>query len=66
MKKTAFKIWCEQVDSIFQSRYCVTIEDIGFSETYLIKNWSDDDTARGFVDWIAEKYDLIALQEFSR
>jgi hypothetical protein len=50
--------WCNSVDNRLREIYCITIEDAGLDEDYLMKHWQSDETPLEFVEWYGEKYDL--------
>jgi hypothetical protein len=49
------------VDTRLTTGYCITIEDAGFNEEYLIEHWQSNITAFEFVEWVGNKYDLTPL-----
>jgi hypothetical protein len=56
--------WRSAVDARLQRIYCITIEDAGFDEEYLIKHWQSSEAAFQFVEWFGNKYDLDPLTTF--
>jgi hypothetical protein len=50
--------WRTAVNDHLSAIYCITIEDAGFDEEYLIKHWESDEAALEFVEWFGNKYDL--------
>lgn len=50
--------WRNAVDGHLSSIYCITIDDAGFDEEYLIKHWASGEPALEFVEWYGNKYDL--------
>lgn len=55
---TSYDHWRGAVDGRLQGIYCLTIEDAGFDEAYLVKRWQSNEAAFEFVDWFGQKYDL--------
>ena len=56
--------WRNAVDERLQKIYCITIEDAGFDEDYLIRHWQSSETVPEFVEWYGNKYDLEPLSTF--
>jgi hypothetical protein len=54
----SYRGWRAGVDSRLQQIYCITVEDAGFDEDYLIKQWRSDETAHEFFEWFGIKFDL--------
>ncbi|HTB02502.1 MAG TPA: hypothetical protein VK804_18725 [Bradyrhizobium sp.] len=54
----AYITWRETVAHRLNEIYCVTIEDVGFDEPYLIRHWKSKETPSHFVEWFGNKYDL--------
>jgi hypothetical protein len=54
----SYSDWRTVVDERLQEIYCITIEDVGFDEEYLIEHWQSDESASEFVEWFGNKYDL--------
>jgi hypothetical protein len=50
--------WRAAVDKQLSAVYCITIEDAGFDDEYLIKHWESAESALEFVEWYGNKYDL--------
>ncbi|MBX9646858.1 MAG: hypothetical protein K2X57_07365 [Xanthobacteraceae bacterium] len=57
-KNKSYGDWRSAVDERLQEIYCITIEDAGFDEDYLIRHWQSDEAALEFVAWYGNKYDL--------
>ena len=57
-KDKSYGDWRNAVDERLQEIYCITIEDAGVDEDYLIKHWQSDEAAFEFVEWYGNKYDL--------
>ena len=60
-KRMPYGDWRSAVDTRLKTSYCITIEDAGFSEEYLIRHWQSNATAFEFVEWFSDKYDLTPL-----
>jgi hypothetical protein len=60
----SYRDWRSAVDKRLQRIYCISIEDAGFDEEYLIKHWQSDETALEFVEWYGNKYDLDPVSSF--
>ncbi|MEP6838263.1 MAG: hypothetical protein ABJA75_09435 [Bradyrhizobium sp.] len=56
--RTPYIDWRNAVDERLQETYCITIEDAGFDEDYLIEHWQSNEAAFEFVEWYGNKYDL--------
>lgn len=54
----SYSDWHSAVDEHLSTIYCITIEDAGFDEEYLIRHWESGEAALEFVEWYASKYDL--------
>jgi len=50
--------WRIAVDDHLSAIYCITIDDAGLDEEYLIKHWESDEPALEFVEWYGNKYGL--------
>ena len=60
--ETSYRDWRGAVDNRLQEIYCITIEDAGFDEEYLIRHWRSNEPALEFAEWFANKYDLDPLR----
>jgi hypothetical protein len=56
--------WRVAVDQQLSEIYCITIEDAGFDEEYLIAHWQSDEPPSDFIKWFGNKYDLDPIQSF--
>jgi hypothetical protein len=54
----SYREWRTAVDERLAAIYCITIEDAGLDEGYLIEHWESDESAFEFVEWYGNKYDL--------
>jgi hypothetical protein len=54
----AYRDWREAVGRQLSETYCITIEDAGFDEPYLVHQWRLNETPGDFVEWFGNKYDL--------
>jgi hypothetical protein len=50
--------WRDAVNKRLYHAYCITIEDVGFGEKYLVDHWQSNEAPFEFVEWYANKYDL--------
>jgi len=50
--------WRVAVDQRLYGIYCITIEDAGFDEEYLINHWQSNEAPFDFVEWFGNKHDL--------
>jgi hypothetical protein len=50
--------WRKAVDGRLQQIYCITIDDIGFNEEYLIDCWESQEMPFDLVEWFGKKFDL--------
>jgi hypothetical protein len=50
--------WRDAVDKRLHQIYCITIEDAGIVEEYLIGHWQSNEAPFEFVQWFGNKYDL--------
>lgn len=60
----SFEIWRSAVDHRLLEIYCIDIEDAGFDDQYLLKNWQSNSKPIEFVDWFGAKHDLTARSDF--
>jgi hypothetical protein len=51
----SYRDWRDTVDVRLHQIYCITIEDAGFDEEYLINHWQSDETPFEFVEWYGHK-----------
>jgi hypothetical protein len=54
--------WTAAVDQLMRRDWCIGIEDAGIDEQQLADHWRDGETPAAFVEWFAEKYDLIRFE----
>ena len=54
--------WTAAVDQLMRRGWCIGIEDAGIDEQQLGDHWRDGETPAAFVEWFAEKYDLIRFE----
>jgi hypothetical protein len=54
----SYRDWRDKVDKHLHQIYCITIEDAGFDEQYLIDHWQSNEAPFDFVEWFGNKYDL--------
>jgi hypothetical protein len=53
-----YRDWRDAVDRRLHQIYCITIEDAGIDEEYLIDHWQSNEAPFEFVEWFGNKYDL--------
>ena len=58
--------WTAAVDQLMRRDWCIGIEDAGIDEQQLADHWRDGETPSAFVEWFAEKYDLIPFERSPR
>ena len=51
--------WIDEVDRLMKRDWCIGAVDAGIEEQQLIRHWRDGNKASAFVEWFADKYDLI-------
>jgi hypothetical protein len=54
----SYRDWRYAVDRRLHQIYCITIEDAGFDEEYLVGQWKSNEAPFEFVEWFGNKYDL--------
>lgn len=54
----SYSDWRAAVDKQLSAIHCITIEDAGFDDEYMIKHWESKESALEFVEWYGKKYDL--------
>ncbi len=54
----SYRHWRGTVAKRLHQIYCITIEDAGIDEDYLIGHWRSNETPFEFVKWFGNKYDL--------
>lgn len=54
--------WTAAVDRLMRRDWCIGIDDAGIDEQQLADHWRDGETPAVFVEWFAEKYDLIRFE----
>lgn len=52
-------VWVVAVDQILWRDWYTNSSDAGWDRDQLIRYWQYGDTPEAFVDWFADKYDLI-------
>jgi len=56
----SYREWRDAVDQRLHQAYCITIEDAGMDDEYLTHHWRSSKAPSDFVEWFAEKHDLIS------
>lgn len=54
--------WITAVDQLMRRDWSIGIDDAGIDEQQLADHWRDGGTPAAFVEWFAEKYDLIRFE----
>ena len=65
-KDKSYDDWRCQVNECLQEIYCITIEDAGFDEEYLVRQWQLNEMPHEFVEWFGNKYDLEPIGSLVR
>lgn len=61
-KSGAVYRWIAEVDLKFRREWRINAADAGLSREDLKRHWADGLSPVDFVDWFAEKYDLIRFE----
>jgi hypothetical protein len=56
-----YRDWRHAVDGRLLEAYCITIEDAGFDEEFLINHWRSNEAPFDFVEWFGNKYELTPV-----
>lgn len=51
--------WVKEVDHIMKRDWCIDLTDAGAASEDVLRYWRFGEEPVDFVDWFAEKYDLI-------
>jgi hypothetical protein len=62
----SYSEWRDAVGQRLLQIYCITIEDAGFDEEYLISHWQSNEAPFDFVEWFGNKYDLDPIPSLVR
>jgi hypothetical protein len=54
----SYRDWRHAVDKRLHQIYCITIDDAGINEEYLIDHWQSNEAPLDFVEWFGNKFDL--------
>jgi hypothetical protein len=57
----SYRDWRDAVDKRLHQIYCITIEDAGIDEEYLIDHWQSNEAP---FDWFGNKFDLTPRSDF--
>lgn len=57
--------WTTAVDQLMRRDWSIGIDDAGIDEQQVAAHWRDGKTPAAFVEWFAEKYDLIRFEPSS-
>lgn len=56
--------WIAEVDRVLSRDWRISAADAGLSEEDLRRHWADEASPTDFVEWFAEKYDLIRFEPY--
>lgn len=54
--------WTATVDHLMRRDWRIGVDDAGIDEQQLADHWGQGETPAAFVEWFAEKYDLIRFE----
>jgi len=63
MSRTSFLTWKATADSIMKKAYGIDTNDAGIDDERLRDHWGTGEAPEKFVEWFAEKYDLLSKRE---
>lgn len=58
--------WLTEVDRVMKRDWCIDSTDAGWSAEDCLRYWRYGEIPEAFVEWFAEKYDLIRFQRSNR
>lgn len=58
--------WLAAVDHVMKRDWCIDSADAGWSAEDSLRYWRYGESPASFVEWFAEKYDLIRFQRSNR
>lgn len=59
IQPAACRHWLDRVNVLMKRDWCIDAEDAGWSSDDILRYWRCGETPEAFVEWFAEKYDLI-------
>ncbi len=63
----AYRDWRKAINERLSEIYCITAEDAGFVEEYLVsQHWQSNEKPLEFVEWFGNKFDLDPLPSYVR
>jgi hypothetical protein len=62
----SYRDWRDAVHRRLLQIYCITIEDAGIDEGYLVCHWQSNEAPFEFVEWYGNKYDLDPMASLAR
>jgi hypothetical protein len=54
--------WLAEVDRLMKRDWCLDSNGAGWSRKDVLRYWGYGETPKDFVEWFAEKYDLIGFR----
>lgn len=60
----ACRDWLDRVNAVMMHDWCIDAEDAGWSDADILRYWRFDETPEEFVEWFAEKYELIRFERW--
>ena len=52
-----------RADAVMLAIYGINTDNTGFGDEYLRSHWAYGETPEAFVEWFAQKYDLISKRD---
>jgi hypothetical protein len=62
----SYRDWRDAIGQRLLQIYCITIEDAGLDEGYLVGHWQSNETPFEFVEWYGNKYDLDPMLSLAK
>lgn len=66
MKTASREVWILAVNQLLIRDWSLDLAEAGFDDNEIDKYWKDGLEPTAFVDWFAEKYDLIRFDKFDQ
>lgn len=58
----ACRLWLAEVDRILRRDWCIDSADAGWDREDVLRYWGHGEPPEEFVEWLAEKYELIRFE----